>query len=63
MVAATLPALDRLQPVLPIERQNYQILIQAIAAVDRGMLGRKIGSFEADRYVLINALDLLFTGI
>jgi hypothetical protein len=36
---------------------------QELAAVPRQVLGRIVGSAEANRYAIVAALDLLFTGI
>jgi hypothetical protein len=37
--------------------------MEELAAVRVGTLGRVIGSAEADRYAIVAAIDLLFTGI
>jgi hypothetical protein len=38
-------------------------MVEELAAVHRRTLGRTVGSAELQRYELIAALDLLFTGI
>jgi hypothetical protein len=43
--------------------RQYLVFIEDLAAVPRGALGRVVGSAEADRYAIVGALDLLFTGI
>lgn len=59
------PALSatRLHPSIQIDSRNLVVIAEELAAVHRRTLGRVIGSAESNRYDIIAALDLLFTGI
>jgi hypothetical protein len=54
---------SRVHPTVNIEGRRYVVLTEHLAAVPRTMFGRTVGSGEAQRYEIIAALDLLFTGI
>jgi toxin CcdB len=59
------PALTstRLHPSVNVDGRDYIVLVEELAGVQRKMLGRAVGSAEPDRYAIIAAIDLLFTGI
>ena len=57
------PALDRLHPAISLNGERYRVIIEELAGVHRQTLGATVGSLEAERYAIIAALDLLFTGI
>jgi toxin CcdB len=59
------PALGRtrLHPAVSISGRPHVVLIEELAAVQRRLLGRVVVSAEPNRYAIIAALDLLFTGI
>jgi toxin CcdB len=64
LTAAT-PALigSRLHPKFDLSGREFIILVEELASVARRTLGRVVGSAEPDRYAVVAALDLLFTGI
>lgn len=53
----------RLHPRVAVAGRQYFVFIEDLAAIPKGTLGRVVGSAEADRYSIVAALDLLFTGI
>jgi len=53
----------RLEPTVELEGRRYAIFAQELAAVPRQVLGRVVGSAARERYAIVAALDLLFTGI
>ena len=59
------PALagTRLHPRVAVAGRQYFVFIEDLAAIPKGTLGRVVGSAEPDRYSIVAALDLLFTGI
>lgn len=61
--SANAPASSRLHPSITIGASQFFILTEELAAVPPGVLGAVVGSAEANRYEIIAALDLLFTGI
>lgn len=69
VVVAPLVAFDhagaatRLHPSLTVLDKQYLILIEELAAAPRRSLGPVVGSAEAQRYEIVAALDLLFTGV
>jgi CcdB protein len=56
-------ASSRLHPSLPVGDGRFVILIEELAGVQRATLGRVVGSAAAERYGIVAAIDLLFTGI
>jgi toxin CcdB len=56
-------ARTRLDPSVNIGGREYVVIIEELAGVQRKTLGRVVGSVEADRYAIVAALDMLFTGI
>jgi toxin CcdB len=64
-VTAATPALagTRLHPTLDVSGSGFVILVEELAAVPRRTLGRVVASAEPNRYEIVAALDLLFTGI
>ena len=53
----------RLHPSVDIDGIRYLILMEELAAIPRQMLGRVVGNLDVNRYELVAALDMLFTGI
>ena len=56
-------ARTRLHPAVRVNGRLHVVLIEEPAAVQRRLLGRVVDWAEPNRYALIAALDLLFTGI
>jgi hypothetical protein len=48
---------------MEVSGRTYVVLVEQLAAVTRQTLGRVVAAAEKDRYAIIRALDLLFTGI
>jgi mRNA-degrading endonuclease toxin of MazEF toxin-antitoxin module len=53
----------RLHPMVDLSGRQFVVLVEELAAVARRTLGRVVGSAEPNRYAIVAALDLLFTGI
>ncbi|MPZ39879.1 MAG: hypothetical protein GEU95_17830 [Rhizobiales bacterium] len=53
----------RLHPSVEIDGIRYLILVEELAAIPRQTLGRVIGNAGVNRYEIVAALDMLFTGI
>jgi toxin CcdB len=58
--ARTLP---RLHPIFTIDGRQHIMATQLASAVDVEDLGPKIGSLADQRYDILNALDVLLTGV
>jgi len=56
-------ARSRIHPAVEVAGTRYVVLSERLAAVQTATLGRVIGSAENNRYEIIAALDMLFTGI
>jgi hypothetical protein len=54
---------SRLHPSVVIAGRPYILLLEQLAAIETGSLGRVIGSAGTIRYGIVAALDLLFTGV
>jgi toxin CcdB len=61
--AAPVLPLDGLRSEVRVSGQRYRVLVEQLAAVRQPILGRAVGSLEDDRYSIIRAIDLVFTGI
>ena len=55
--------ITRLNPVATVGGSEYVLMFQELAAIPKSALGERVGSLAARRAELIQALDLLFTGI
>jgi toxin CcdB len=53
----------RLTPQLPVREQTYTLATPLGAAIDVQELGQPLGSVAEHRYTILDALDLLLTGI
>jgi toxin CcdB len=56
-------ARTRLHPQLVVAGRGYSVFVEDLAAIPKLTLGRVVGSAEPNRYAIVAALDLLFTGI
>jgi hypothetical protein len=56
-------ASSRLHPPINVAGRLFLLLTEELAAARRRSLGRIIASAESERYAIIAALDLCFTGI
>jgi toxin CcdB len=54
---------SRIHPTVTVAGRRYVVLVEELAAVPTAVFGDVTGSAEANRYQIIAALDLLFTGI
>jgi hypothetical protein len=61
--SSAVPKDMRLHPVIELDGHRYVMFTQELAAVPRQTLGRTVGSAERERYALVAAIDLLFTGV
>ncbi|CAA7622907.1 conserved hypothetical protein [Magnetospirillum sp. LM-5] len=52
-----------LHPVCLLDDSPYVLVTNHLAAVTKDRIGRRVGSVDAHRSDIINALDFLFTGI
>ena len=59
---SSLPPLERIRPSVRLEAEEYVAVIDRLAAVERNLVGPRIGSLQAHRDDLIRAIDTLFTG-
>jgi toxin CcdB len=53
----------KLHPAVTISGEMYLLLAEELAATPRAVLGRVVTSAEDQRYAIVSAIDLLFTGI
>jgi toxin CcdB len=61
--AQTAQKLSRLHPVFEIEGQNHIMATQLASAVDTRELGIRVASLADRRYDILNAIDMLLTGV
>jgi toxin CcdB len=56
-------AQTRLHPTVVVAERQYVVFIEDLAAIPNRALGRTVASAEDNRYAIVAALDLLFTGV
>lgn len=61
--ARTAQKLSRLHPVFEIEGQHHIMATQLASAVDARELGARIASLADRRHDILNAVDMLLTGV
>lgn len=49
--------------MIHVAGRGYLLVTEELAAVHNRLLGRIVGSAESQRYAVIAAIDLCFTGI
>lgn len=54
---------SRLHPQIEVNGRRYAIFVAQLAAIPKRQVGPVIGNLENERYAIIAALDMLFTGI
>jgi|SRR5215470_8180931 len=54
---------SRLHPRIDVKSRSYVMITEELSGVLRRTLGQIVGSAEHNRYAIIAAIDLLFTGI
>jgi toxin CcdB len=59
----TAQKLSRLHPVFEVEGQNHILATQLASAVDARELGARVASLADRRYDILNAVDMLVTGV
>ena len=52
----------RLHPLITFEGTDYALITEELAAIPRAQFGRSVGSAAEQRYAIISAIDLVFTG-
>ena len=58
-----IPGFDRVTPSISIGAKRYVMDVTNLGVVPTEILKRSIGNVETERYRIIAALDLVFTGI
>jgi toxin CcdB len=53
----------RLHPIIRLQNRSFVLITEQMAAIPRILLRHAVGSAADQRYEIIAALDLLFTGI
>jgi toxin CcdB len=61
--AQTAQKLSRLHPLFEIEGQNHIMATQLASAIDTRELGGRVASLVDRRYDILNAIDMLLTGV
>ncbi|ALJ16251.1 CcdB family protein [Sphingopyxis macrogoltabida] len=59
----TAQKLTRLHPVFEIEGRHHIMATQLASAVDTRELGQRVASLAESRYDILNAVDMLLTGV
>ncbi|MCP4470855.1 MAG: plasmid maintenance protein CcdB [Gammaproteobacteria bacterium] len=54
---------ERLCPVVPIQGKDYVLLTNQLTSVPAAILSKEVASIEGFRYEILDAIDMLITGI
>ena len=57
------PSAAQLNPRFEIDGQYHELLTQFAGTIPASELKRAAGSFDHERYTILNALDFLITGV
>jgi toxin CcdB len=60
---AGLPVTPRLNPIFDIEGDDHIMMTQQIFAIPKERLGKPVADLTGEHHSIINALDLLLTGV
>ena len=59
----TLPGFERLMPVVSVKNRNYVVDITNVGVFPLKLIPKSIANLESERYRIVGAIDLVFTGI
>jgi len=59
----TIKYFERLLPIVTMNKRSYTIAIPDMAAIPSAAVGNPIANLESERYRIVAAVDLVFTGI
>ncbi len=59
----TIKLFERLLPEISVKGRRFVIAIPNLAAIPASEVGEPVANLEAERYRIVAALDLVFTGI
>lgn len=54
---------ERLLPIVTVNNRDYAIAIPDMAAIPSTTIGNPVANLESERYRIVAAVDLVFTGI
>jgi toxin CcdB len=59
----TVPGFERLMPLVSVKNKNLVIDVTNVGVFPVKLIPKPIANLEAERYRIVGALDLIFTGI
>jgi toxin CcdB len=59
----TLPGFERLMPVVSVENRNFVVDVTNVGVFPLKLIPKPIVNLETERYRIIGAIDLIFSGI
>jgi toxin CcdB len=59
----TLPGFERLMPVVSVENETFVVDITNVGVFPLKLIPEPIANLESERYRIVGAIDLIFTGI
>lgn len=59
----TIPGFERLMPLVSIKNKTFVLDITNLGVVPLKLIPKPIANLEAERYRIVGAIDLIFTGI
>ena len=59
----TLPGFERLMPVVSVKNKNLVVDVTNVGVFPLKLIPKPIANLETERYRIVGAIDLIFTGI
>jgi len=59
----TLPGFERLMPVVSVKNKNLVVDVANVGVFPLKLIPKPIANLETERYRIVGAIDLIFTGI
>ena len=59
----TLPGFERLMPVVSVKNKNFVVDVTNVGVFPLKLIPKPVVNLESERYRIVGALDLIFTGI
>ena len=63
IAAKTVPGFERLMPVVSIKNKNLVIDVTNVGVIPLKLIPKPIANLEQERYRIVGAIELIFTGI
>jgi toxin CcdB len=63
IVPRTVPGFERLMPLVSVKNKNFVVDITNVGVFPLKLIPKPVANLEPERYRIVGAIDLIFTGI